>query len=302
VKRVIAARGPAGRESYFLMGILPGIFEMSLIGQSPNCLSPWHRRLAELVESLYQTGYYADYVGPRKPPGPFVRVLSVGRSIEAHPMALPSDRLEIVLDRFKAFGVGQCQCRMTQQVAGKGCGKPISVCTVMGQWAERGIAAGWLKEVSKPEVLAIKRDAEEHGLVTWIMNVESSKGQASCSCCPCCCYALRMVNDFNAPAVLAPAHFLPRFEEAKCTHCAQCARKCPTGATSVDPARKTRTWQRQRCIGCGLCLVACGDRKAVVMEPVADYRLPYRSWFSMIASSAPRVLRRAWQIRRQRER
>lgn len=299
-KRVIAASGPVGQEKYSLMPILPGIFEMSLIGQNPETMSPWHRRLAELVEALYQTGYYADYLTNGKPVGPFVRVLSVGQAIDAHPAALPSDRLEVVLDRFQVFGVGHCQCRMTQQIAGGGCDAPLEVCTVMGEFAQKGIEGGQLRQISKAEVLQIKRNAEEHGLVTWIMNVESTKGQCSCSCCPCCCYALRMINDFNAPALMAPAHFLPRFDEAKCSHCAKCAVRCPTRALVVDPAAKTRVYHRERCVGCGLCAVACGSREAIRMEAVPDYQLPYRSWFSMLASTAPQIARRAFQVWRSR--
>ncbi len=300
VKRVIPASGPADKEKYRLMPIMPGIFEMVLISESPDTLSPWHRRFAELIEALYQTGYYGDYLGSPKAPGPFARVLTVGQTIDAHPMALPSDRLEVVLDRFQVFGVGQCQCRTTQQVAGRGCGKPIRVCTVVGRWAAEGIKHGWLTQVSKKDVLEIKRDAESHGLVTWMMNVESTRGQASCSCCPCCCYALRTINDFNAPAVLAPAHFLPRFDEAKCTFCGRCATQCPPRALVIDVQQKTRVYQRERCVGCGLCVVACGDRQAIAMEPVPDYKLPYRSWFSMIASSAPKMLKNVWDVWRKR--
>ena len=44
------------------------------------------------------------------------------------------------------------------------------------------IDGGFVRRVSKNELLDIKRNAESHGLVTWIMNVESTSGQASCSC------------------------------------------------------------------------------------------------------------------------
>ena len=207
IKRAIVSSGPKTKTQYRLMPIMPGMFEMVLIGESPETMSPWHRRFAELFESLYETGYPLDYQHGQTRSTPWVRVLSVGRSINAHPMALPSDRLEVVLDRFETFGIGQCQCRMAMQVAGQGCGKPLGNCTVMGQWAEKGIDQGWLKPVSRKDALEIKREAESHGLVTWLMNVESTKGQASCSCCGCCCHALRMVNEFNAPSVIAPAQF-----------------------------------------------------------------------------------------------
>jgi Pyruvate/2-oxoacid:ferredoxin oxidoreductase delta subunit len=300
VKRAIAAAGPAGARTYRLVPIMPGIFEMVLIGESTEALSPWHRRFAELFEALYETGYIAEFQRRQTRPSPYVRVLAVGQTIEAHPMALPSDRLEVVLDRYRVFGVGQCQCRMTMQVAGRGCGKPVGNCTVMGQFAEQGIRQGWLRPVSRGEVLAIKREAESHGLVTWIMNAEAAKGQASCSCCGCCCHAMRMVTEFNVPGVMAPAHFLPRFDPARCTFCGQCARNCPMGALEMDARRRTRQHRGARCIGCGLCVVACGDRRAVAMEPVPDYRLPYRSWFAYQLHTTAGLFRNAWTVWRSR--
>ena len=299
-KRAIAASGPPGMTRYRLMPIMPGIFEMVLIGESLDTISPWHRRFAELFEALYETGYLVDYQQRQTRPSPFVRVVSVGSTIEAHPMALPSDRLEVILDRFEVFGVAQCQCRMTMQVAGQGCDKPVSNCTLMGQFATQGIQQGWLRPVSRADVLEIKREAESHSLVTWIMNAESAKGQASCSCCGCCCHAMRMVNEFNAPGVMAPAHFLPRFDSAECAYCGRCARICPMGALVVDVHRRTRTHSRARCIGCGLCVVACSDRKAVAMEPVPDYQLPYQSWFAYQVHTTAGMVKNAWQVWRRR--
>ena len=299
-KRAIAASGPAGRAKYRLMPIMPGIFEMVLIGESPDTLSPWHRRFAELFQALYETGYIRDYRQGHTGPSPFVRVLPVGSTIAAHPMALPSDRLEVILDRYTDFGVGQCQCRMTMQVAGQGCGKPVGNCTVMGEFAARGIRQGWLRAVSKKNVLEIKREAESHGLVTWIMNAEAGRGQASCSCCGCCCYAMRIVTEFNAPGVMAPAHFRPRFDSARCTYCGQCARQCPVGALAMDVRQRTSRYLEARCIGCGLCVVACGDRRAVAMEPVPAYTLPYQSWFAYQLHATAGMVKSAWKVWRRR--
>ena len=149
VKRAIAAAGPDGKQKYRLLPIMPGIFEMVLIGVQPEEMSPWHRRFAELFEALYETGYMVDYqqgrLGRRRWCG-CCRWAGRSRPI---PWRCPSDHLDVVLDRFDTFGVGQCQCRMTMQVAGHGCGKPLGNCTVMGQWAEQGIQQGWLKPVSQ---------------------------------------------------------------------------------------------------------------------------------------------------------
>jgi Pyruvate/2-oxoacid:ferredoxin oxidoreductase delta subunit len=180
---------------------------------------------------------------------------------------------------------------MTMEVLGKGCGKPIQNCTVMGDWAKSGIRLGRLREVSKKDVLEIKAEAESHGLTSWIMNVESSGGQVSCSCCGCCCHALRLVNEFNVPGWIAPPHFVPRFDWDVCTYCGKCARACPMGAIVVD-ARLETAWQIEaRCVGCGLCALACDKQKAITMEPVPDYRLPPQSWYAVIARQGGRALR-----------
>jgi Pyruvate/2-oxoacid:ferredoxin oxidoreductase delta subunit len=297
-KRCIVEAGPEGKKRYHLLPVMPGMFEMVLIVCRPETLSDWHRRFIELFEALYETGYSLDYAGG--PASRMVRFLPVNRAIEAHPLALPSDHLAAVLDQFEVFAVGRCQCRMTAIAKGEGCGKPLENCMVMGSWAQRGIDDGSLRAVSKQEALDIKREAEAHGMVNWVMNVESTKGQCSCSCCGCCCHAMRMVNEFNAPALSAPPHFLPSLDQAKCNSCGRCAKSCPMGAITVDTAAKTWQHRAERCIGCGLCAVACEQKRAIAMDAVPDYRLPYKSWFSMLSRNLPGMLKMAWKVGRQR--
>jgi Pyruvate/2-oxoacid:ferredoxin oxidoreductase delta subunit len=294
----IACRGPDDGQKYSLIPILGGIFEMVLISHSPESLTDWHRRFIELFEALYETGYTIDYAHALPP---MVRYLPLGRAIEGHPMALPTDKLEIVLDQFDTFGVGNCQCRMAMKVLGKGCDKPLGNCTVMGQWAEMGIEKGQLKAVSKKEALDIKREAESHGLVNWMMNVASSKGQCSCSCCGCCCHALRGVKEFNAPGLIAPPHFLPQFDLGTCTYCGKCAKICPMGAITVNVSAKSNAHRVERCIGCGLCALECDSRRAVAMQPVPHYKMPYRSWFSFLLHGLPGIVKTSWKLRRERK-
>ncbi|MFH1268026.1 MAG: 4Fe-4S binding protein [Planctomycetota bacterium] len=296
-KRAIASEGPPEKRRYRIMPIMPGLFEMVLIGEAPEALSQWHRRFAELFEALFETGYMVDY---QDRASPMIRFLPATQALAAHPMALPSDRLEVVLDRFDTFGLGYCQCRMSTPPTGSGCGRPLEVCTVVGQWAEQGIEAGWLRRISKKNVLDVKREAESRGLVTWILNVESAKGQASCSCCGCCCKAMRAVTEFSTPGLAAPPHFMPRFDREACTSCGRCAQDCPIGAITVDTKEKTLTHQPARCIGCGLCELACERDKAIRMEPVPEYRLPYKSWFSMLLRNAPGMLKTSWKVWRSR--
>jgi Pyruvate/2-oxoacid:ferredoxin oxidoreductase delta subunit len=262
------------------------------MAHTPETMTDWHRRLAELFERLHHTGYALAYKGSFPPA---VRFLPVHQAIDIHPMALPTDKLEVILDQYDLFAVGNCQCRMTMEIHGQGCGKPIFNCTVMGQWAKMGVETGWLTQVSRKDVLEIKREAESHGMVNWMMNVASTKGQSSCSCCGCCCHAMRSVNEFNAPGMIAPPHFLPRFDSQKCTSCGKCAKKCPMGAITVDTEAKTLKHEVVRCIGCGLCLLACDAKKAIALEPVPDYKMPYRSWFSLLVHGIPGMVKESWK-------
>ena len=50
-------------------------------------------------------------------------------------------------------------------------------------------------------------------------------------------------------------------ESSKCIVCTLCAKKCPTGAITVD--RSANTWQIDRfmCIQCGACAEGCKPRQ-----------------------------------------
>lgn len=75
-----------------------GAFMNVVIRSSPDSATAWHKRFAELYEGLYETGYLAEYM---KKPIDAVRYLPVGEFIRNEPMALPSDRLEVILERLR---------------------------------------------------------------------------------------------------------------------------------------------------------------------------------------------------------
>jgi len=298
-KHCINKSGGAGQEKYSLMPVFPGIFEMVLIGKDPEALNDWDRKFAELFEDLYMTGYWL--VDDTKMGPGMVRYLPVAESVAANPMALPTDKLEPVLEPFSIFGVGHCQCRTSAQVEGKGCGKPTLNCLVMGEIAQGGIRDGWLQKVTRAEALEIKREAESHGMVNWMMNVAAYKSQSSCSCCGCCCHNFRMISEFGAPGMIAPPHFLPAFDAAACNYCGKCALACPMAALVIDTKEKKREHLGARCIGCGLCVLACDKAKATTMKPVDEYKGPVKSVGRLFALSMPGQVRatfKTWRGRR----
>jgi electron transport complex protein RnfB len=294
-KFVLLSSGTGDKKRYYLLPLMPGVFEFSLIRTSLDTLTDWHRRLAELFAALYETGYFVDYA---EHTASTVRYLPVREAIEAHPMALPSDRLEEILDRYKVFALGLCQCRMTEEIVGRGCGRPLENCVSFGDAAEFLIRHGKMRRVEMKDVLEIKAEAEAAGLASFIVETELGKNisGASCSCCGCCCGALRTISEFNMPGMIALPHFMPNVDLTKCTYCGRCAKVCPVGAMVVDVKSKSHQHLTERCIGCGLCAVTCDREHAIQMEPTPKYRQPPRRLLTALLQTAPNYLRNAWSV------
>jgi Pyruvate/2-oxoacid:ferredoxin oxidoreductase delta subunit len=161
------------------------------------------------------------------------------------------------------------------------------------------IHSGRMRRAEKQEVLELKAEAEAQGLVTFVSDLFQSTSGSSCSCCGCCCHAMRLVNEFHAPGLLAPPHFVPHVDTAQCTSCGKCARACPMGAIVVDARGKSYQHLAERCIGCGLCATAC-HREAITMEESPTYRRPPSSTVSAVAQALPNYLRNAWDAWRGR--
>jgi len=297
-KRLIVRHGPASKQVYDTLPIVPGTFEMALMRPSPETLTDWHKQFAVLFEELWETGYLTDFL---KFPNPAVRYLPVMQTIGALPVAWPSDKLQEILDRYDLFAVGLCQCRLTEKFVDRECGRPMENCTVFGPSAGAVIKAGMMRQVEKQEIIDIKAKAEASGLVSWMFNSESPKGPAgSCSCCGCCCHMMRTVSEFNMPGMIAPPHFMPEFSAAACDHCGKCARACPMGAITVDLKGKNVIHDPQRCVGCGLCAVACDKKQAIRMKEVPGYKKPPSNWASLLSGVAPNMVRNAWNAWRAR--
>jgi Pyruvate/2-oxoacid:ferredoxin oxidoreductase delta subunit len=289
-KIVLLASGDPRK--YTILPIVPGTFEMALMTNDLSTRNAWHQKFAALFERLWETGYLAQYASAmNRPP---VRYLPVTGLTKTLYMAWPSDLLEEILEPYHDFAVGHCQCRLAMQLVDKGCGKSTENCTVFGPLAKPLVERGMMRKSDRREILEIKKKAELEGLVTWTMNDGGdNRGNGSCSCCGCCCHALRGVRDFNTPGLISKPHFMPARDVAKCTVCAKCVKACPMGAwTLVD---KTISFNRARCIGCGLCAAAC-KKDALKLEPVPDARPPLESMRRIWLGMAPGYLKNSVRI------
>ncbi len=252
-KMVILAYGK--QRKYTILPIVPGTFEMALMTPDLSTRNAWHKKFAELFEQLWESGFLTDYPGKHSTAP--VRYLPVGAASDTLYSALPAEKMGEVIESFHTFAVGNCQCRLAMTLIDKGCGLPMENCMAFGGAAKTVISRGMMREISRDEAIAIKKNAEEEGLVNFMMNsVMASKiGNVSCSCCGCCCHALRAIKDFNAPGIMTKPRFMPVYDAEKCKPCKKCINICPMDAwTWVD---ETLVFNKARCIGCGLCVTVC---------------------------------------------
>ena len=277
---------------YAIMPVVPGTFEAALMTAGPATFNSWHKTFAEIFERIYDTGFLIDYNTGLQPA---VRYLPVERAVKSLTMAWPSDRLEELLEPYELFAVGNCQCRAAMHLVGKGCNRPLENCLAIGPLSRFFIDNGRMRQVDRDEALAIKREAEESGLVTWMGNarVDEKWGNVSCSCCGCCCHGLRTVSEFNAPGMISKPHFMPARDEASCDACMLCVKACPMGAWAVSG--QELIFQQVRCIGCGLCVVKC-NRDALALEPVAGVSPPGSSWSVKMMKIAPVAMAASFKV------
>lgn len=293
--------GRDGDERYSLLPVVPGTFEWALMRPTTDDLTEWHTRFAELFEDLFETGYIGDYAGK---PAPAIRYIPVGEVIESLPSALPSDKLEDILDRYDQYSIAVCQCRLSKKLIGEGCGKMLETCTAFGDIAGWLVQNGKAKSASRKDVLEVKSAAESEGLVTWMFNVgNQSKYNGSCSCCGCCCGALRAATQYHSIGMIAPPHFKPRFNKAECSYCGKCADICQMKAVLVESKgeEKSLTHVSELCIGCGLCAVAC-SKNAITMAEVPDYERPPASWPRHALKYLPTTINNMRRVRNDRKR
>ena len=67
------------------------------------------------------------------------------------------------------------------------------------------------------------------------------------------------------------------FSRDNCVYCTVCAKKCPTGALTVNRAQKKWAIDRLLCITCGYCIEAC-PKKALALEPAHNVPAVTKDW------------------------
>jgi len=282
---------------YNILPLLPGTFELVLVKSDPAQLTDWHKKFSSYIIKLYNAGEFSYYWDK---PTEFVRYIPAGQTIRSNPAALPTDKLEAILENYEYLAVGLCQCTSTAKFNDYYCGRPHETCMAMGNLAKDSIKKGNMRRIGIKEALDIKAQAEEYGLSTWMDNTDDRhfSSNISCSCCGCCCLMLRSLNQFNKPGMIARPHFMPEIDHEKCINCGTCVERCNTRAHKVGGTFHTH--DPLRCIGCGLCVTTC-PVDALTMKEVKDYEPPFKSVPELLFKKGPALLSNIRQEKKRRK-
>lgn len=265
----------AGKKGYALIPLIPGMFEYLLMDGADT---PWRRRYAELINSLYSTGFMKRY---STTPVPALRFIPAEEAVSSKNCLIDSDLMSKMIDAHEHMAVIKvCQCRQSKAFEGKPCRKaaPEDGCLVFGSFA-RGVARdGTGRTVSREEMRRIVSDRWDKNLTFWAVNVEPSQPNFICTCCDCCCHLIESINHFNGRVCAAEPHFLADMDNGLCLDCGMCVEACNTLAHEM--AGKEHRFVQERCIGCGLCVGVCPEG-AVIMKENPGFRPPSRSWLSL---------------------
>lgn len=219
-----------GKDVYWYDTWVPGIMEM-MVNHPTNPYQ--YPQIAEAFEA-YGRVRGAATAGMSPVGVGLMRVIPIEKAISGETRRASYEELSKYIEDNTIFSVSNCSCRTSREIMGEGCGHlKEDMCIQMGHGAEYYIRTKRGRQVTKEEVYAILRKAEENGLMHEIPNLDGSgKTHAICNCCGCGCFSMRTAEMFlNADMVRS--NYVSHVDKEKCVACGQCVENCPVNALQL---------------------------------------------------------------------
>jgi Na+-translocating ferredoxin:NAD+ oxidoreductase RNF subunit RnfB len=246
---------------YGAIPFLPGIMEYQV--------KRLDRELVELLERYSTAGFSrataknAEY---------FLRTIPVQEAVEAGQRVAPFEDAREILRTAKTIVVTDCICRKEKSLMGKGCGKPLEACFLLGSIGQYYLDYGMGRQVTAEEAIKILEQCQDAGLVTQPATAQNPMGM--CNCCGDCCGLLKSIKEMPHPAEYVFTNYFASVEQEKCTGCEACMERCQMDALKIDDDHVVKVLS-DRCIGCGLCIRTCPTGALVLARKAeGQYRIP----------------------------
>jgi electron transport complex protein RnfB len=257
-REIVWVSSTPGARGFRLAPFVVGSYEAHMLG-SPDA------EFAQLVEEYFGGAGGALLMAAQ----PALHRTVPARAAVKSEWVLPYEDVRAVLLQARSFVVGDCVCRVQQDlVQSRRCDFPVKACL----WFSNSEAEGREGALSQAEALEFLDQIEKIGLVHTVSNVQEGHGYV-CNCCGCCCGLLRGINEWGISDSVAQANYYAQIDMDLCTSCAVCLDRCQVGAISEDDG--LYAVDRALCIGCGLCVTGCGaDAVALLPKPPEEIVAP----------------------------
>ena len=179
------------------------------------------------------------------------RVIPVSESLNAKQWVLPTEQVLSILRNASTVAVQNCACRTHY----KRCDNPLEVCFLLNETADKAVSDGRARYVDLTEAVDILTKANLSGLIHLSLYRPDHKVFALCSCCPCCCHDLQIVNLFERKDLLVRSEYVAMTSSEDCIHCGECVERCVFRARIFQ--NEKMEYNAEACLGCGLCITIC---------------------------------------------
>jgi Pyruvate/2-oxoacid:ferredoxin oxidoreductase delta subunit len=174
--------------------------------------------------------------------------------------------MDRVIDAADEIYLAPCNCRSTNLA----CQRARDVCLRMSAGGREARERGWAKSVTKEEARAVVQRADKEGLIhTASFDARTGAPTGICNCCADDCYVFRASEMLGTRGTWPRARYVAEHDEALCSHCGRCAKRCQFAAFTASGAKAERKvmFDAALCRGCGLCATTC-PRDAIRMAPL----------------------------------
>jgi Fe-S-cluster-containing hydrogenase component 2/DNA-binding Lrp family transcriptional regulator len=228
----------------------------------------WEFQVRDLDEGLAKDmGEYMPLLFEEAWKKPQLRTIPVNKSLSGELKVMTYEDAEAMVKNIKKAVVAPCICRRERGLVGKGCDKPQETCLIFDTAAAYYQRNGLGREIDRQEVLDILKRAEQAGLVLQPTNAKEIIN--ICCCCGDCCGVLRNLSAYPKPASLVASSFFAVVNTETCEGCRVCEDRCQMAA--VHHVGGKASIDRDRCIGCGLCVSTCPtESMTLARKPESD--------------------------------
>lgn len=186
-------------------------------------------------------------------PGPFTRVIPIGKSIETGKIqVLAPESVRTIIKEARRLAVTKCICRLTMRK----CDAPLEVCLQVNRAADYTIERGSGRELTREEAIEIIKNSEKAGLIHVTMN-KADIGGFICNCCGCCCQSFSLLIS-KGITLCDPSRYSPQINQNVCVSCETCMDRCWFSAIYTDENHILKI-DTEKCLGCGQCAVSCPE-------------------------------------------